>query len=118
MPPLWRLIARPEPYLAVVLLVLIFLSADAARPPQQQIAAGWYVGAVHSYQRFGHPITHNFFRCRYNPTCSRYSIQAVQKYGLARGLVMTVRRVASCRATVKPNTLDPVAHIGGWFSAG
>ncbi|BAS29461.1 membrane protein insertion efficiency factor [Limnochorda pilosa] len=34
--------------------------------------------------------------CRYYPTCSTYAVQAVEKYGVARGLVMGAKRVARC----------------------
>jgi putative membrane protein insertion efficiency factor len=102
---------RPEPYLAAVAAFLVFLAVDSSRPPQAQVSADWYVGAVHAYQHFGRPVANRFIRCRYSPTCSEYSIQAVQKYGVARGLVMTVRRLASCRKSVKPGTLDPVVRL-------
>ena len=104
------LIRRPEPYLMVLFLALILVCTDAMRSPAVQVTAGWYVGAVHVYQKFGRPISNKFIRCRYLPTCSEYSIQAVQKYGLGRGIVMTVRRLASCRGSVKPGTLDPLAQ--------
>ena len=34
--------------------------------------------------------------CRFEPSCSRYMIAAVAKYGLARGLVKGVGRVCRC----------------------
>lgn len=34
--------------------------------------------------------------CRFQPTCSAYSIQAFQKYGAARGLVLTLYRIGRC----------------------
>ena len=34
--------------------------------------------------------------CRYNPTCSSYSVQAFQKHGLWKGFVMTIKRIGSC----------------------
>ena len=34
--------------------------------------------------------------CRYNPTCSSYSIDAFQKYGLWKAFVLTVKRIGSC----------------------
>ena len=108
MSALRRLSARPEPYLAALAMMFALAAVDAARPPQAQITSGLYVGAVHAYQRFGRPVSNRYVRCRYSPTCSEYSIQAVRKYGVARGLVMTVRRLASCRTSVKPGTLDPV----------
>jgi putative membrane protein insertion efficiency factor len=34
--------------------------------------------------------------CRYIPTCSQYAIQAIEKYGAARGLWMAVKRIVRC----------------------
>lgn len=34
--------------------------------------------------------------CRFYPTCSQYSLEAIDKYGLARGGLMAVWRVLRC----------------------
>ena len=34
--------------------------------------------------------------CRYLPTCSEYSIEALKKFGFFQGLYMSVRRILSC----------------------
>ena len=38
------------------------------------------------YQRFVSPALPR--RCRYEPTCSRYAVQAIRQFGLLRGLVL------------------------------
>lgn len=35
-------------------------------------------------------------RCKYHPTCSAYGAQAVQEYGILRGLVLAGWRVLRC----------------------
>ena len=35
-------------------------------------------------------------RCKYEPTCSRYAVEAVNEYGILRGLVLAVWRLARC----------------------
>ncbi|MEO6405281.1 MAG: membrane protein insertion efficiency factor YidD [Ferruginibacter sp.] len=35
-------------------------------------------------------------KCRFTPTCSQYSIEALKKYGPIKGLWLTARRVAKC----------------------
>ena len=34
--------------------------------------------------------------CRFTPTCSLYSIEALERHGAARGTYLTVRRIARC----------------------
>ncbi|MBE3072322.1 MAG: membrane protein insertion efficiency factor YidD [Acidobacteria bacterium] len=49
-----------------------------------------------------------FVQCRYRPTCSEYSVEAVRRFGIRRGLILTARRVLSCRPPVPRGTFDPV----------
>ncbi|MFB6343798.1 membrane protein insertion efficiency factor YidD [Saccharicrinis sp. FJH2] len=34
--------------------------------------------------------------CRYTPTCSEYSVQALKKYGPFKGLWLSVKRILRC----------------------
>ena len=34
--------------------------------------------------------------CRFEPTCSRYAIEALQRHGAAAGSYLTLRRLARC----------------------
>ncbi len=35
-------------------------------------------------------------RCRFYPSCSVYSITAIQKHGIIRGLFLTIKRLLKC----------------------
>ena len=35
-------------------------------------------------------------RCRFYPTCSQYMIQAMERFGAIRGVVMGMRRISRC----------------------
>ena len=35
-------------------------------------------------------------RCKYEPTCSRYGIEAIREYGVLRGIVLATWRVLRC----------------------
>jgi uncharacterized protein len=35
-------------------------------------------------------------RCKYEPTCSRYAVDAIREYGILRGLVLGVWRLLRC----------------------
>ena len=45
--------------------------------------------------------------CRYHPTCSQYSIEALEKHGLFFGSYLAVRRILSCHQWGKSGH-DPV----------
>ena len=34
--------------------------------------------------------------CRYSPTCSEYSIEALKTYGFIKGLLLSFKRIMSC----------------------
>ena len=34
--------------------------------------------------------------CRYEPTCSQYSIEAIKKFGTFKGFFLTVKRLLRC----------------------
>ena len=42
--------------------------------------------------------------CRYLPTCSEYSIEALKSYGFFKGTYMSIKRILSCH---------PIKFLGG-----
>ena len=42
--------------------------------------------------------------CRYLPTCSEYSIDAIKTYGPIKGLLLSLKRIFSCH---------PIKFLGG-----
>lgn len=94
--------------LTLLFLIVGFATFDLSRPPQNQASAKAYLWLVHQYQHYGRPLSRRYIRCRFTPTCSEYSIQAVRKYGLLDGIGLTARRILSCRSGVPFGTYDPV----------
>ena len=45
--------------------------------------------------------------CRYLPTCSEYSIEALRTYGFSKGLLLSLKRIISCHPWGKSG-FDPV----------
>ncbi len=52
------------------------------------------VGLVRFYQAAISPYLGS--SCRYTPTCSQYTIEALQQHGLLIGGLLAVKRIASC----------------------
>ncbi len=49
---------------------------------------------VKFYQRVISPLTPA--ACRYQPTCSHYTVEALEKHGLLKGSTLAIKRIFSC----------------------
>ena len=63
------------------------------------------ISAIRFYQREISPLSPP--RCRYIPTCSQYALEAVEKYGAAKGGLLALRRLMRCHPFHKGG-YDPV----------
>ena len=53
--------------------------------------------------------------CRYVPTCSEYAMEAIERYGTARGGMMAAWRLLRCHPLVKGG-YDPVVKPQAGFA--
>jgi uncharacterized protein len=107
MSTLWSGLRKPTTYLFVLCVLLLLGMLDSFKQPKSQITARLYEGAVGVYQHYVRPLSSRYIRCRYRPTCSEYSLEAVHRYGIRYGLVLTVKRLASCTLAVPLGTQAP-----------
>jgi putative membrane protein insertion efficiency factor len=106
---LWRRRFSPA-LLWFLFIAAMFLGGvilDASRSPERQWTGKASIAVIHLYQRVGSPmVSRAGFRCRFQPSCSRYGVLAIEKYGFARGGWLTARRIARCRPATPMGTVD------------
>jgi len=64
------------------------------------------ISLIRFYQKYLSPLkwrTH----CIYTPTCSEYAIQAISKYGIIKGILLSLWRILRCNPFSKGG-YDPV----------
>ena len=60
------------------------------------------INFIKAYKFLISPLLGN--SCRYLPTCSEYSIEALKTYGLVKGSLISLKRILSCH---------PIKFLGG-----
>jgi hypothetical protein len=73
------------------------------------------MGIIKIYQKlfsFDHGIPGKLFPgkriCRFYPSCSAYSYQAIKKYGAIKGSFLAIKRIVKCGPWTEFGTHDPV----------
>jgi uncharacterized protein len=65
------------------------------QPPRPaRLARAMVLAPIAVYRRVLSPALPR--RCKYEPTCSRYAVDAITRYGILRGLVLGVWRLLRC----------------------
>ena len=50
---------------------------------------------IRGYQKFISPLFPSV--CRFQPTCSSYAIEAIERFGAIKGTLLAIRRILRCR---------------------
>ena len=62
--------------------------------------------ALNIYKSFLSPVLAG--NCRYQPTCSVYAYQAIERFGVARGMWLGMKRLLRCHPSARKFGYDPV----------
>ena len=65
-----------------------------------------FLAMIRFYRRNISPYTPGC--CRFTPTCSAYAMEAINKYGAAKGLYLAIKRLLRCHPFYKGDPYDPV----------
>jgi putative membrane protein insertion efficiency factor len=63
---------------------------------------------IRLYQRFFSPLLGK--NCRFVPTCSAYTYEAIERYGLVKGILLGTKRILRC-GPWSPGGFDPVPDL-------
>lgn len=80
-------------------------AVEASPAPRRSLLSYPALFLLRSYKRFISPLLPPM--CRFEPTCSMYTMHAVEKYGVLRGVWLGARRLARCHP-FNPGGWDPV----------
>ena len=71
-----------------------------------KITASFFILLIKIYQICLSPFLGK--NCRFNPTCSVYTTEAILKYGVIKGFYLSVKRLMKCHPFSKTEYNDPL----------
>jgi len=66
-----------------------------------------FIGLIKLYRLLISPML-GANKCRYQPTCSQYTMDAINEWGVFRGVLMGAKRLARCHPWSTHEHYDPV----------
>ena len=65
----------------------------------------FFIASIKFYQQYISPLKKP--SCRFIPTCSQYALEAISKYGVFKGVFLSIKRILKCHP-FHPGGYDPV----------
>ncbi|MGD1044042.1 MAG: membrane protein insertion efficiency factor YidD [Bacteroidota bacterium] len=66
-----------------------------------------FILLIRLYQRFASALL-PFNHCRFYPSCSNYSLEAIRTHGAVNGFWLTIKRIIKCHPFSSSSGYDPV----------
>jgi hypothetical protein len=92
--------------------ILHFLLENPLSKGISWLLSRFFILLVKIYQLTLSPLLPN--SCRFTPTCSQYTIQALKEHGVVKGLVLGIYRIGRCNPW-GGHGYDPVPEKGSGF---
>ncbi|MFZ0942649.1 MAG: membrane protein insertion efficiency factor YidD [Syntrophobacteraceae bacterium] len=70
-----------------------------------------FLGLIRSYQYLISPLFPQ--TCRFSPSCSHYTHDAIRTHGIPKGIYLGLRRIVRCHP-FNPGGYDPVPRPAPW----
>lgn len=80
------------------------VTREAVRPEERPATVSGNL-LIRFYQQYVSPLSGS--TCHYAPTCSRYTAEAVARFGLLRGMLMGTDRLIRCHPGQREYPIDP-----------
>ena len=93
---------RPQNYRA------LSICPDGTERARPSLIGGAVLAALRVYQVVLRPLVAT--QCRFVPSCSAFSMEAIERHGAVQGTWLTIRRLARCHPW-HPGGCDPVPNV-------
>lgn len=93
---------------ALALVVTVAVAVDLSRDAEAQVLTRVAVTGIHVYQAtLSRVFAASGVTCRFDPTCSHYGEAVIQRFGVAKGGWLALKRVLRCGPWTPAGTSDP-----------
>ncbi|MGB7728893.1 MAG: membrane protein insertion efficiency factor YidD [Candidatus Acidiferrum sp.] len=80
--------------------------SDASKSAEHSTGVRAALFTLNLYKTYLSPLLAG--NCRYQPTCSRYAYEAIERFGVARGVWLGTKRLLRCHPLARKFGYDPV----------